>query len=211
MSGLVQPVPAPTTTNGGESPSGVDGVRHSNEGVAVKNRRIQWSKALETDLARCNEAIPLSVGQGRRKELVRLWHELHPELPATGAALAQRLSRIRKSGNVPAPLPVESVPSPGLETAEIRGETPVEPRRTRTWGGTEEEALFDHERSPSEVPHRRPGRPWKSPVLETSGSATDSDECSGGHLDGKADPRSLLPAGHGGRRERLGRDICLVV
>ena len=176
-SGLAQPVPATTSTNGGESSSVVDGVRRSNEGVAVKNHRIEWSKALEMDLTRCNEAIPLSVGQGRRKELIRLWHKLHPKLPALGAALAQCLSRILKSGkgNVLAPLPAESVPSPGLETAEICGETPVEPRQTRTRGGTEEEALFDHEPSPSEVPHRRPGRPWMSPVLETSGSATDSD------------------------------------
>ena len=70
----------------------------------------------------------------------------------------------------------EFVPSPGLETAKMRGETSVEPWWTRTQGWTEEEAPLDHERSPSEVPRHRPGRLRKSPVLETSGFATDSDD-----------------------------------
>ena len=100
--GLARPVPAPITTNDAWTSSGAEGDRRSNDGVAVRNCRIQRTSALDADLARCNEGISLRRGEGRQKELVRLWQDVHPELPATVNALSQRLSRIRKLGSVPA-------------------------------------------------------------------------------------------------------------
>ena len=119
--GLARPVPAPTTTNDRHSSSGDEGGRHNNEGVAGRKYRIHWSSTLDVDLARCNEGITLPRGGGRQKELFRLWHELHPELPATVNALTHCLSRIRKLGSVLAPSIGSVTMSPGSEVARQLG------------------------------------------------------------------------------------------
>ena len=78
--GLALPVPAPSTSNDVMSSIGEDGVRRNNDGVAVTKCRIQWTCALDADLARCSESITLRRGEGRQNELAQLWCELHPEL-----------------------------------------------------------------------------------------------------------------------------------
>ena len=161
--GLARPVPAPITTNNAWTSSGAEGDRRSNDGVAVRNRRIQWTCALDADLARCNEGISLRPGEGRQKELVRLWQDVHPELPATVNALSQRLSRICKLGSVPAL-------SPGGPNVSPNSVTPCQ--LDSKWTSSLEGSLVS---SDSEIV-RQPGNelassPGRSAIRTGSGNA----------------------------------------
>ena len=88
-----QSIPAPTTTSDIPSVSGSNGDRCNHSKVATKKWRIRWTLSLDADLVKCSDSVQIYLGAGQRKELVRLWQELHSDLPGSETALRQQLSR----------------------------------------------------------------------------------------------------------------------
>ena len=126
---LAQPIPVVESMNNAQSFSVDNDRRRTEMGATPRPSRIQWTRVLDADLVRCNEAISLPRGSGRQRELVRCWLELHPTLLASGAALSTRLCRIRQLGAVCPPCklrvdpvwietPVVALP---LETLGVHG------------------------------------------------------------------------------------------
>ena len=88
---LAQLILVVESTNNAQSFSVDNDHRRTEMGATSRPCRIQWTRVLDADLVRCNDAITLPRGSGRQCELVRCWLELHPMLPASGAALLTRL------------------------------------------------------------------------------------------------------------------------
>ena len=110
---LAQPIPVVGSTNNATSSSVDNDLRCIEMGATSRPRCIQWTKALDVDLVRCNDAITLLRGSGRQCELVRCWLALHPTPPASGPALSTRLYRICQLGV--ACFPVRAASSPGSD------------------------------------------------------------------------------------------------
>ena len=110
---LAHPIPVVESTNNALTFSADNDRRRTEMSATPRPCRIQWTRALDADLVRCNDAILLPRGSGRQRQLVRCWLELHPMLPASGAALSTRLCRIRQLGA--ACPPVQAASRPGSD------------------------------------------------------------------------------------------------
>ena len=78
-----------SASNGAQTPRGEQASRRQSL-IEPKKMRIRWSDSLDKNLLNCYDNVQARKGHGKLKELLKLWEELHPELPSSVGALKQR-------------------------------------------------------------------------------------------------------------------------